>query len=69
MLGCLCRRLAVNNNDTGKLELIAVKSFKNYDEMYKVVNFLNKTLKDRKLIFGLTRDSANGTVTISIYES
>jgi hypothetical protein len=51
------------------LELIAVKSFKNYDEMYKVVNFLNKTLKDRKLIFGLTRDSANGTVTISIYES
>jgi hypothetical protein len=59
----------VNNNDTGKLELIAVKSFKNYDEMYKVVNFLNKTLKDRKLIFGLTRDSANGTVTISIYES
>ncbi|MGI6493127.1 MAG: YpmA family protein [Pelotomaculum sp.] len=59
----------MNNNDTGKLELIAVKSFKNYDEMYKVVNFLNKTLKDRKLIFGLTRDSANGTVTISIYES
>lgn len=57
------------NNMTGKLELIAVKSFKNYDEMYKVVNFLNNTLKDKKLIFGLTRDSANNTVTISIYES
>ncbi len=54
---------------TGKLELIAVKTFKNYDEMYKVVNFLNNTLKDKKLIFGLTKDSANGTVTISIYES
>lgn len=57
------------NNMTGKLELIAVKSFKNYDEMYKVVNFLNNTLKDKKIIFGLTRDSANNTVTISIYES
>lgn len=57
------------NNMTGKLELIAVKSFKNYDEMYKVVNFLNNTLKNKKLIFGLTRDSANNTVTISIYES
>lgn len=56
------------NSATGKLELIAVKSFKNYDDMYKVVNFLNSTLKERKLIFGLTKDSANGTVTISIYE-
>jgi len=62
----------LENNEgslTGKLELIAVKTFKNYDEMYKVVNFLNNTLKDKKLIFGLTKDSANGTVTISIYES
>ncbi|TEB06913.1 hypothetical protein Psch_00447 [Pelotomaculum schinkii] len=62
----------MENNEgslTGKLELIAVKTFKNYDEMYKVVNFLNNTLKDKKLIFGLTKDSANGTVTISIYES
>ena len=62
----------MENNETsatGKLELIAVKTFKNYDDMYKVVNFLNNTLKDKKIIFGLTRDSANGTVTISIYES
>jgi hypothetical protein len=62
----------LENNEgslTGKLELIAVKTFKNYDEMYKVINFLNTTLKDKKLIFGLTKDSANGTVTISIYES
>lgn len=54
---------------TGKLELIAVKTFKNYDDMYKVVNFLNNTLKDKKIIFGLTKDSANQTVTISIYQS
>ncbi|MCL6638353.1 MAG: YpmA family protein [Firmicutes bacterium] len=53
----------------GKLELIAVKTFKEYEEMYKVVDFLNKTLKDKNLIFGLTRDSAKGTMSISIYET
>ncbi len=53
----------------GKLELIAVKSFKSYDEMYKVVDFLNKTLKEKKLIFGLTKDTQKGSMTISIYET
>jgi hypothetical protein len=57
------------NTNPGKLEIIAVKSFKSYDEMYKVVDFLNKTLKHKKLIFGLTKDSEKGTVTISIYET
>jgi len=54
--------------DQGKLELIAVKSFKTYDDMYKVVDFLNKNLKNKKVIFGLTKDHQKGTMTISIYE-
>jgi hypothetical protein len=54
--------------ETGKLELIATKSFKTYDEMYKVVDFLNKILKDKKLIFGLTKDKNSDAMTISIYE-
>lgn len=53
----------------GNLVLIAVKSFKEYDEMYKVVDFLNKTLKNKNIIFGLTRDTASGTMKISIYET
>ncbi len=52
-----------------KLELIAVKSFKSYDDMYKIVDFLNKILKDKDIIFGLTKDTANDTMTISIYET
>jgi len=52
----------------GKLELIAAKSFKPYDEMYKVVDFLNKNLKDKKLMFGLSKDMQKGTMIISIYE-
>lgn len=57
------------NTNPGKLELIAVRSFKSYDEMYKVVDFLNKTLKEKKVIFGLTKDTQKGTMTISIYET
>lgn len=57
------------NPNQGKLELIAVKAFKSYEEMYKVVDFLNRTLKDKKVIFGLTKDTKKGTMTISIYET
>lgn len=57
------------NPNQGKLELIAVKAFKSYEEMYKVVDFLNRTLKDKKVIFGLTKDTQKGTMTISIYET
>lgn len=52
----------------GKLELIATKSFPPYSDMYRVVDFLNKSLKDRKLMFGLTKDRESGTMTITIYE-
>lgn len=62
----------MDNNDistTGKLELIAVKSFKAYDDMYKIIDFLNKTLKNKHIIFGLTKDVAKDTMRISIYET
>ncbi|MCL5058293.1 MAG: YpmA family protein [Actinobacteria bacterium] len=52
----------------GKLELLATKSFAPYDDMYRVVDFLNKSLKDRQLMFGLTRDRESGKVTVTIYE-
>ncbi|HHU86511.1 MAG: YpmA family protein [Pelotomaculaceae bacterium] len=59
----------MENSSTGKLELISMKTFKSYDDMYKVVDFLNKTLKDKKVIFGLTKNIKQGTMTISIYET
>ncbi|MHB9095343.1 MAG: YpmA family protein [Eubacteriales bacterium] len=51
-----------------KLEIIASKTFKQYDEMYKVVDYLNKTLKHKNVMFGLTRNQENGSMTITIYE-
>lgn len=49
-----------------KLELLATKKFSNYDEMYLVVDFLNKTLKHKKVMFGLTKN--DDSMSISIYE-
>lgn len=51
----------------GKLDIKAKQSFANYNEMYKVVDFLNKNLKDHNVIFGLTKDS-NERMSITIYE-
>lgn len=56
------------NPSEDKLELIAHKSFPVYEDMYKVVDFLNKSLKDRRIMFGLTRNDKENTVTISIYQ-
>ena len=53
----------------GKLELIATRPFKPYGEMYKVVDFLNKELKHKRLIFGLSKDQNDETLRISIYET
>lgn len=55
-----------NNSEQAKLELIAVKNFPASPDLYKVVDFLNKSLKQQKLMFGLTKKE--DTMTISIYE-
>ncbi len=48
-----------------KLELIATKEFSQYEEMYKVVDFLNKNLSGYNIVFGITeRDNKN---IINIY--
>ena len=54
--------------ELGKLELIATRSFANYEEMYRVVDFLNKNLKEKKVMFGLTKKKDSGEMVISIYE-
>lgn len=58
----------MQNEQRSRLQLLASRQFANYDDMYKVVDFLNKSLKKRDLVFGLTKDQ-DGTVKISIYEA
>lgn len=52
--------------ESGKLELIATQRVQVYPDMYKVVDFLNKNLKEHHLMFGLTKKEEN--MVISIYE-
>lgn len=49
-----------------KLELISSKELKYYEEMYKVVDFLNKNLSNYDLVFGIKEK--DGKHTISIYK-
>lgn len=51
-----------------KLELIATKTLKSSEDLYKIVDFLNKTLKHKKVMFGLSKNSEENTMTISVYE-
>lgn len=50
----------------GKIELIATQRLDTNGELYKVVDFLNKNLKDYKLMFGLTKKEDK--MIISVYE-
>lgn len=51
-----------------KLILKAAKGFSNYDEMYKVVDYINKNIKDKGVMLGLTKDKENNKMNINIYE-
>ncbi len=50
-----------------KLDLKAKVEVESNLELYKVVDFLNKNLKDKNLIFGLSKKEKK--MTISIYET
>jgi hypothetical protein len=59
---------ALAEDDGGKLELIARKNFQANDELVRVVDFLNKNLKSKKVMFGISKDKDNDLMTINIYE-
>lgn len=50
----------------GKIELIATQRVGENGELYKIVDFLNKNLKEYKLMFGLTKKADK--MIISVYE-
>lgn len=56
------------DDQQGKLELIAFKSFSTNDELVYIIDFLNKSLKDKHIMFGLTKDREKEEMTINIYE-
>lgn len=49
-----------------KLELIASKEFNHYEDMYKIIDFLNKNLGEYGFIFGISE--GNNKYIINIYK-
>lgn len=47
-----------------ELQLIAMKELNHYDDMYKIVDFLNKNLSKMDLVFGLTEKEGKNVLTI-----
>lgn len=53
-----------------KLEALSTVRLKNTPDLYKVVDSLNRTLKEQDLIFGLSLDKEdNDTAVFTIYRS
>ncbi|NLD50315.1 MAG: YpmA family protein [Clostridiaceae bacterium] len=50
-----------------KLELKATIEVESNIELYRIVDFLNKNLKEKNLIFGLSKKDRK--MTVSIYET
>jgi len=57
----------VEKGDMCSIDVKAVLDIDNFPDLYKIVDFLNKNLKDKGLIFGLAKKD-EGTMRISIYE-
>lgn len=52
----------------GKLELKATKTVQAYEDLYIIIDFLNKNLKEHQVMLGLTKNTTANTMTISLYE-
>lgn len=50
-----------------KLEILATIHVNCNEELYKIVDFLNKNLKEKNVIFGLTKE--DDKMSIKIYET
>lgn len=46
------------------LKKIAIKEFENDESVYKIVDFLNKSLRDEKIVFGLSVKNDKNIITI-----
>ncbi|ADG06388.1 YpmA family protein [Kyrpidia tusciae] len=55
--------------DQDQLKVIGVFRTEGGEELYKFVDFLNRTLKERGLVFGMARGDRPGQFVITVYET
>ena len=56
----------MEQKNKGRLELIAACKVQANSELYKIIDFLNRNLKDHQVMFGLTKKDE--IMTVSVYE-
>ncbi len=56
----------MEEKNKGRLELIAACKVEANPELYKIIDFLNRNLKDHQVMFGLTKKDE--IMTVSVYE-
>lgn len=49
-----------------EIKLMCTKEFSYYDDMYKIIDFMNKSLSELNIIFGMSEKQ--GKHVISIYK-
>ncbi len=54
-------------SDSGKMEIKAILELSPNEELYKLIDFLNKNLKQKDLVFGLAQK--DGHMVVTIYET
>jgi hypothetical protein len=54
--------------ETNRLVTLATQTIDIADPMYYTIDFLNRTLKEKGLVFGLTKGEEEGTLQIAVYE-
>lgn len=60
--------MSTGDENEAKLVLIASKSFAYYNDMYKVIDFLNKNIKEKGIMLGLTKEKESDRLNIHVYE-
>jgi len=54
---------------SSKLQIIAMKDLTATDDLYLLVDLLNRTLKEKDVVFGLCKSDTPGKMTLTIYRS
>ncbi|MDI3327304.1 MAG: YpmA family protein [Alicyclobacillaceae bacterium] len=55
--------------EQNQLEVLGVFRTEGFEDLYKLVDFLNRTLKDRGLVFGLARGEHSGEYVLTVYRA
>ncbi|MBX6395467.1 MAG: YpmA family protein [Alicyclobacillaceae bacterium] len=53
--------------DQGQLKVLGVFRTEGSEDLYKLVDFLNRTLKEQGLVFGMARGDEPGQYVITVY--